>query len=141
MLSGNQRAGVDVHVAWAGHTRIDFDKRAIKRALRKAGGDVRRTARRLVASKVISTPGDFPGKDTGVLLRSIMVKVSRAGFWVRVAPQKTAQMAAFYPAFLFYGTSRGVARRGNYMTAALGAQQQNVRAQIRAALQNALISR
>jgi len=133
--------GISVHATLEGHSRIDFDKRAIKKTLRKAGGDIRKAARRLVARRATSSPGDFPGRDTGALLRSIKLKMSSGGFWAKVEPQKTPEMKSFYPAFLFYGTKRGVAKRGNYMIAALDAQRENVRGQIRDALKHSLVPR
>lgn len=133
--------GISVYATIEGHSRIDFDKRAIKKVLRKAGGDIRKAARRLVARRAVSSPGDFPGRDTGALLRSIKLKVSSGGFWAKVEPQKTPEMKSFYPAFLFYGTKRGVAKRGNYMIAALDAQRENVRGQIRDALKHSLVPR
>jgi hypothetical protein len=78
---------------------------------------------------------------TGALLRSIKLKVSSGGFWAKVEPQKTPEMKSFYPAFLFYGTKRGVAKRSNYMIAALDAQRENVRSQIRDALKHSLVPR
>lgn len=133
--------GIAVHATLEGHSRIDFDKRAIKKALRKAGGDIRKAARRLVARRAASSPGDFPGRVTGALLRSIKLKVSSGGFWAKVEPQKTPEMKSFYPAFLFYGTKRGVAKRSNYMIAALDTQRENVRSQIRDALKHSLVPR
>ena len=133
--------GVEVHATLEGHSRIDFDKRAVKKALRKAGGDIRKAARRLVARRAVSSPGDFPGRDSGVLLRSIKLKVSSGGFWAKVEPQKTSEMKSFYPPFLFYGTRRGMAKRGNYMISALDIQRENVRKQIRDALMHALVPR
>lgn len=133
--------GISVHATLEGHSRIDFDKRAIKKALRKAGGDIRKAARRLVARRAVSSPGDFPGRVTGALLRSIKLKVSSGGFWAKVEPQKIPEMKSFYPAFLFYGTKRGVAKRSNYMIAALDVQRENVRSQIRDALKHSLVPR
>lgn len=133
--------GIAVHATLEGHSRIDFDKRAIKKALRKAGGDIRKAARRLVARRAVSSPGDSPGRVTGALLRSIKLKVSSGGFWAKVEPQKTPEMKSFYPAFLFYGTKRGVAKRSNYMIAALDTQRENVRSQIRDALKHSLVPR
>ncbi|MET3229981.1 UNVERIFIED_ORG: hypothetical protein ABIC54_002166 [Burkholderia sp. 1263] len=103
-------SGVELHVGWTGHTKIDFDKKKIRKTMRVLGRDVQKEARRLVARRAISQPGDYPGRDTGTLRRSIKSKVSRSGFLVRIAPQKTAEMGDdFYPAYLWYGT-RGQGR-------------------------------
>jgi len=130
---------LDLNVAISGHTAIDFDKRVMRRVLRSEGGKVRTAARRLVARRAISAPGDFPGRQTGALFRSIKAKVSSGGFWVKIMPFKTPEMGKdFYPAYLFYGTSRGVAARGNYMELALDQRRAPARAAIRAGLISAL---
>ncbi|WP_147375762.1 hypothetical protein [Noviherbaspirillum cavernae] len=101
----------EVNVTLAGHSRIDFDRKRVRKALRTEAQAVRKIARRLVARRAISEPGEFPGKDSGALQRSIKFKIlSRHGFAVRVAPYKTAEMGKdFYPAYLWYGT-RGLGR-------------------------------
>jgi len=121
-----------------GHERIDFDKRAVKKVLRSEGGQIRKLARRLIARKQISVPGAMPGKSAGVLQRSIKLKVSSGGFWAKVAPQKTSEMKAFYPAFLYYGTSRGLQKRGNYMTESLSQRRPAAQAAIYATLRSSL---
>lgn len=101
---------LEVNETIVGHSRIDFDKVKIRRAMRKIGADVRKAARRLVARRAISGAGDYPGRGTGALMRSIKAKVSKPGFLVRVAPYRTAEMGEdFYPAFLDYGVLRGSA--------------------------------
>jgi hypothetical protein len=80
----------------------------------------------------------MPGRSSGVLMRSIKVKVGSGGFWAKVAPQKTSEMKDFYPAYLYYGTSRGVEKRGNYMATALGQRRDAAQAAIGSALRNAL---
>lgn len=131
-------AGINVTATIVGHSRIDFDKRAIKKTLRQEGGQVRKLARRLVARRAISGPGQMPGRDSGVLMRSIKVKVSSGGFWAKVAPYKTSEMKVFYPAFLFYGTSRGLEKRDNYMIDALDQRRAAAQAAIFNALRNNL---
>lgn len=138
-------AGVNVTATIVGHSRIDFDKRAIKKTLRQQGGEIRKLARRLVARRAISGPGEMPGRDSGVLMRSIKVKVSSGGFWAKVAPYKTSEMKVFYPAFLFYGSNkvgRGrngiLAKRDNYMINALDQRRAAAQAAIFNALRNNL---
>lgn len=131
-------AGVNVTATIVGHSRIDFDKRAIKKTLRQQGGEIRKLARRLVAWLAISGPGEMPGRDSGVLMRSIKVKVASGGFWAKVAPYKTSEMKVFYPAFLFYGTSRGLEKRDNYMINALDQRRVAAQAAIFNALRNNL---
>lgn len=121
-----------------GHERIDFDKKAIRKVLRQQGGEIRKLARRLVARRGISGPGEMPGRDSGVLMRSIKVKVGSGGFWAKVAPYKTSEMKVFYPAFLYYGTSRGLAKRDNYMSNALGQRRGAAQVALYDALRNNL---
>lgn len=122
-----------------GHERIDYDKRVMRKVLVKEGAAVRKEARRLIARRAVSKPGENPGRDTGATQRSIKVKVSSGGFWVRIAPFRTEEMGKdFYPAYLYYGTKRGVAKRGNYMVQALEKRRQPARAAIRAGLASAI---
>ena len=133
------KGGVQVSVTLAGHSRIDFDKKPIRKALRQQGGEIRKAARRLVARRVLSGPGEMPGRQSGVLMRSIKVKVSSGGFWAKVAPYKTSEMKVFYPAYLYYGAAkRNIAARGNYMAAALDTRRTAARGAIEQALQGAL---
>jgi hypothetical protein len=130
---------VQVSVAFAGHSRIDFDKKPIKKVLRQQGGEIRKVARRLVSRRAISAPGENPGRVSGVLMRSIKVKVASGGFWAKVAPYKTSEMEVFYPAFLFHGSQRrNIAKRANYMAAALDTRRGAAQIAIRSALQGAL---
>lgn len=146
---------LEINETIIGHSRIDFDKAKIRRALRRLGADVRKEARRLVSRRAISGAGDYPGRGTGTLMRSIKAKVSRPGFMVRVAPYKTDAMGKdFYPAFLDYGVTGLPARkdrrsqpksgtwriapRKNYMIDALEAKRETVRATLRDALMDSL---
>lgn len=132
---------LEANVTIQGHSRIDFDKRQIRKAMRRLGSDVRKEARRLVSRRAISGAGDYPGRDTGALMRSIKARVSRPGFLVRISPTRTSEMKDFYPAFLGYGVAGRIAKRKNYMTDALDNRADNVRTVLRAALQDALIPR
>lgn len=133
----------EVNAKLEGFGRIDFDRSKIRKALRKEGREVRKIARRLVARRAISGAGQYPGRQSGALMRSIKEHVSRPGFMVVIRPTKTAEMGKdFYPAFLQYGIRRHrIAPRGNYMTDALEARKNNARAALKAALQDALIPR
>ena len=132
----------DVHAEISGFSRIDFDKKKIRKALRIEGRAVQKIARKLASKKLLDSKGSYPAKQTGRLVRSIKVKVSRPGFLVKIAPQKTADMKDFYPAFLFYGSKKiNLAPRQNYMTDALDARRESARSAILNALQGALIPR
>lgn len=94
----------DVHAEISGFSRIDFDKKKIRKALRIEGRAIQKISRALVSRRVISKAGEYPGKETGQLARSIQVKVSRSGFLARIAPyNKSNAMKVFYPALLYYG--------------------------------------
>jgi hypothetical protein len=97
--------GTEIHVGLAFHKIIDYDRKALRRALVKGAAEIRKEARRLVARRAISASGQFPGSSTGALRKAIGVvsKGSRGG-WIKIGVKKTAGMADFYPAFLFYGT-------------------------------------
>ena len=145
-----------VSASLQGFRAIDFDKKEIRKAMRKAGQDVRRAARLLIASKVRSTGGDNPGKQTGKLYRSLGYKVSRSGFMTVVQHQKIAGMKTFYWAMLYYGVRRGakrrkdhraqldngrgyrIAPRNNYIVDALQARSNEVRRNLAQALQQSL---
>lgn len=96
-VSFNARAAGD------GLKRSDYDRKEIRKALRKVGSEVRKTARRMVSRKAVSAPGEAPGRQSGVLRKSIKAKVSRSGYSVSIYPDKTADMDVFYPAFVVYG--------------------------------------
>lgn len=85
--------------------REAFDKRKIRAGMRKAGLLVTQRAQmNLVLSRGES---GYPVNRTSELVHSIGFKVSRAGFLVKVAPQMTSGMTAYYPAFLHYGVKQG----------------------------------
>lgn len=86
-----------------------FDKKAVRKGMRSIGSDVRKIARGLVGHRGVSRPGEFPGKHTGVLQKSIGVRVSRSGFSVAVAnyvkgkPASAFAAKGFYPPMVAYG--------------------------------------
>ncbi|WP_289077032.1 hypothetical protein [uncultured Parasutterella sp.] len=82
---------------------FDFDKKVIKRRLRKVGRIIQKEARRLISRQAVSAPGNFPGTDTGVMSDSVKATVSRSGHSVWIRPTKTAGIRDFYPAFVIYG--------------------------------------
>ncbi|HDR8982136.1 MULTISPECIES: hypothetical protein [Burkholderia] len=143
-MAGN--ADIALHIeGFEGFDRsIDFDKREVRKGMRKAGRIVERRAKALVALGGRSAPGRYPARQTGRLQRAIKTKVSRSGFMVKVMPQKIAGMRDFYPAFLYYGArrkpgarrdrrSRGTSSwriepRGNYMVDAKDDSAREVRA-------------
>lgn len=139
----NQGSWAEVNVKMEGFSRIDFDKKQIRNAMRNIGRDMQREARKLVSRRAISGAGEIPGRLTGATQRSIKYRVSRPGFLVRIAPFKTAEMGKdFYPAFLHYGSEKNNLKpRKNYMVEALERRQSNTRSVLSNALENALIPR
>lgn len=134
---------LETNVTLDGFSRIDFDRRKIRKAMQVNGRDVQKAARKLVSRRAISRPGENPGRMTGAMYRSIKYKVSRPGFLVRIAPYKTAEMGDdFYPAYLYYGSTKiNLKERNNFMVEALDKRSNNVRVVLRNALESALIPR
>jgi hypothetical protein len=135
--------GFDLSVGLEFHKIIDYDRKAMRKALRDGAAQVRKEARRIVSSRAVSMAGDFPGMQTGALRRAIgIISKGSKGGWIKVGVRKSKEMKEFYPAFLFYGSSKtGLAKRGNFMTAALTNKRDAVRSQIRDALRNSLVPR
>ncbi|MFA6076346.1 MAG: hypothetical protein WC778_11015 [Negativicutes bacterium] len=130
---------INVRITVDGINRLRFDKRELKAAFRKGGAVVRKEARRLIASRAVSSAGSFPGYNSGAMSRSIKVKVGSGGGYVRVMPTKTSEMGAdYYPAFLMVGTRRGLRPRKDFMVQALDNKQSEIKAAIMASLQNAI---
>lgn len=149
-------APIKVTASLQGFRAIDFDKKEIRKGMRKAGQDVRKAARQLIASKVRSSGGENPGKQTGKLYRSLGFKVSRSGFMAVVEHKKIAGMKNFYWAYLYFGVRRGakrrkdhqkqedngngwrIAPRNNYVVDALDARRSEVQKTIADSLKRAL---
>ena len=133
---------LNIHATLEGYSRIDFDRRPVRKAMAKLGREVQKGARRRVARRAISGAGQYPGRQTGLLWRSIKYKVSKPGFLVRIAPQKIEGMYAFYPAFLFYGSrKRALSPRKNYMEDELTARRAETQRVLQATLKTALVPR
>lgn len=136
---------IELNVSLLGHTKIDFDRRTVRRTLMREGRVIQRLARRKVARRAVSQAGQYPGRVTGALQRAIDMVVARNGFWVRIEPTtKRIKEASdvYYPAILNYGSrKRNIQPRGNYMTDALAERRDQSRAALAAALQDALTPR
>lgn len=150
-ISGNDRSGFSIDVGLEFHKTIDYDRKAMSKALAGGGKDVIKEARRIVSSRAISAPGGNPGEISGALKRSIgVVTKGSKGGWIKVGPRRTKEMEAkakkakwaFYPAFLFYGSPKtGLAKRNNFMVDALQNKRDAVRSVIRSALKDSLVPR
>lgn len=81
----------------------DFDKRAVKKGMRKVGQSVAKLAKSRISKRIVSKPGDPPGRKTGNLYKSIKPTVSRSGFSVRINPRGSSFAGAYYPAYVIYG--------------------------------------
>lgn len=82
-----------------------FDKREVKKGMRRAGQLVMRRGQLNLA--LARGQDNYPINRTGRTIESIRFKVSRAGFLVKVAPRKTPSMKEYYPAYLHYGVKEG----------------------------------
>ena len=101
--------GLSLNVRMEGYNRLDFDKRQIRAVLMREGRAIQKAARKMVARRAISGPGELPGRMTGELMRSIKIKKGSAGYWVKIYPTKTAEMKAAYPWMLVAGVKTGAA--------------------------------
>lgn len=134
--------GVELQVGLEFHKTIDYDRKAMRKALVRGAAEVRKQARRLVSRRSISLAGDFPGSQSGALKRSIgIVSKGSKGGWVKVGVRSIPN-SVFYPAFLFYGSPKtGLEKRGNFMETALQNKRDVVRGRIQAALKDSLVPR
>lgn len=87
-----------------------FDKKQIRKGMRKAGRLVSRRAQLNLA--LARGQDNYPVSRTGRTVESITFKVSRAGFLVKIAPRKTSSMKDYYPTYLHYGVKQGARIRG-----------------------------
>lgn len=140
----------EVNVKLFGFSRIDYDKKPIRKTLRQQIALVRDEARSLVSGGSPSSPGEYPGRRSGVLQRAIKSKVLRSGLAAVARPEKTARMGKdFYPAFLVHGVkerkgkalSPGLKPRKDPMPDALERRTAPATEAIRLALETALVPR
>lgn len=138
-----QGSWLETNVTLDGFTRLDFDRKQVRKTMSNLGRDVQKAARKLISRKAISSAGEYPGKESGALQRSIKYRVSKPGFLVRIMPYKTPAMGKdFYPAFLHYGSRKNnLAVRGNFMADALESRSANARQVLQKTLETALIPR
>lgn len=137
-----QVGGIALSVGLEFHKIIDYDRRAMRKALSRGAAQVRKEARRIVSRRAVSGAGELPGMQTGAMRRAIGI-VSRGskGGWVKIGV-RSIPGSDFYPAFLFYGSPKtGLAKRANFMETALQNRREVIRSDIRAALKNALVPR
>lgn len=87
-------------------SRVDFDRRPVNKVIAKEAREIRKIARRLIARRAISKPGEFPGRDTGALQRSIKVILNRKYSFAVIRPETTPEMGSFHPYMLLRGTKK-----------------------------------
>jgi|GEM_PF-2727416 hypothetical protein len=121
-------------------SRLRFDKRDLKKALRQGGGVVRSEARRLISRRAVSLPGQFPGYQSGAMSRSIKIKMGSGGGYAKVMPFKTPEMGKdFYPAYLIYGSNKNNLKpRKDFILAALEKKRAEIKRMIIRSVINAV---
>jgi hypothetical protein len=95
---------VSVHMSSQFLKVADLDKAILRKGLRRASRIVQQTSKRLITPKRRSKPGEYPGRDTGLMRRNVKVVVSKrpGKFWARVQVS-TLPNSFFYPAVLSAG--------------------------------------
>lgn len=140
--SASEGGGIRLAVGLQFHRTFDYDRKRMRRALTRGAALVRLEARKLVARRVVSQPGEFPGEQSGAMRRAIgIIGRGSKGGWIKIGV-RAIPGSFYYPAVLFYGSrKRNIAARGNFMTAALGNRADEIRGQVRDALRQALVPR
>lgn len=82
---------------------FDFDSKKLKPFLREVGKGVRRGAKSRLSVVGRSQPGEAPGKQSGVMAKSVKYRVTKTGFSVFIRSEMRPEMKVFYPAFVFFG--------------------------------------
>jgi Bacteriophage HK97-gp10, putative tail-component len=59
---------------------MQFDRKVVRSAMRKAAATVKKEAKRLAGRKQMSLPGQPPGRDSGALFQSAYGRGSRRGY-------------------------------------------------------------
>lgn len=85
-------------------TVMDLDRKTMKKGLRRAARLVQQQSKRLISPKRRSKPGEYPGRDTGLMRRNVKVVMAKRKnrLWSRVEVS-TLPDSFFYPAVLAYG--------------------------------------
>ncbi len=122
---------------------MQFKRGPMRRAFRAAGRTVAKSAKQ----KISKSGGKYPGKRSGRMAKSLNVKIGSRGLYAKVrhlmpSPaskwKKDPRGQGFYPAFLHYGTSRGLRSRGNWIADSLREQESDIRSRLKSALTEAL---
>ena len=99
---------VALNVKLYGYTKIDFDRKPVRRALMLEAREVRKLARANVSRRAVSGSGEYPGLDTGDLRRSITAFSKGRGFLAIIQTKRTERMKKrkFFPSILIHGRKR-----------------------------------
>ncbi|WP_417536102.1 hypothetical protein [Methylophaga sp.] len=116
----------------------DFDRDVLTDGLRSEGKLQAKDAKRLVARKAISKAGEYPGKRSGVLQRSIKTKMFRNGLGVYITHQMPRGQFR-YPFVLVNGSSKnGIKARKDYIVDTFTSRRSAVLAMIQASLKKSI---
>ena len=84
----------------------DVDRKELRKHLRPPAAGLAKAAKKLVGTRGVSKPGDFPGLQTGTMQKSITPIFWKSGWGVTIAPKTKKILSvkeAYYPAFVVYG--------------------------------------
>lgn len=123
-----------------GFTRFDYDPDKLKDVLRGEGREITKIARRWVSRAAVSEAGEFAGKRSGYLRRTIKAKVSRSGYLVVITHQiRQAEPKYRYPFILGYGVKKTkLDARADHMAEAMKQRRNASRNALKTALHRTL---
>lgn len=141
----------EIHTRLWGHSTIDFDKRPIRNALRRAGRLVLKTAKKLTGKRQgggrtykvwgdlihqASASGEAPAMISGTLRGSLHSEASRSGWMVKIGPRLKK---SFYALMVSTGTQNMDAR--GFIEDAATPHEAAIQKMLREALQDSLVPR
>ena len=103
-----------------GLLHTDLDRKTVMTGLADVNKKWRQTAKRLLSTKGVSKPGEFPGKKTGRMRRAVKIHKAKKTekMWVRTQVDSFKDVPMWYPAPLTYGRKKGDLKpRANPITA------------------------
>lgn len=115
-----------------------FDLTVLSDGLSEQGKLIRRDARRLVARAAVSKAGEYPGKDSGTLAKTISFKKFRSGLGVYITHKmKSGQYR--YPFALVNGSAEtGLEPRADYIADTFESRKVYVQAMLRSSLRKSI---
>lgn len=88
-----------------GHSEFDFDLDSVKTVIRGEGREVAKIARRLISRNAVSGAGEFAGKQSGFMRRSLKTRLLSKGLAI-VITHKMPAGAVKYPFLLVHGIDK-----------------------------------